>query len=358
MRSAIATINLDNLVHNYRLLCQRAGQAELMAVVKANAYGHDLNLVAPALFEAGCRHFAATDAEEGAALRELLADKHVSITLLGGVFDAQGAAIAQAHGLTPAIYDDDALQHLQTAGFNGRVWLKVDTGMQRLGAKDPKALVTKCKEAGIKLAGVMSHLACADEPSHPMNDEQSERFRTIQQGLPVMPASLLNSAGLIALPNDTAQFVRPGIALYGAEPVRDQPMGLKPVMRLTGRVLQTRRVLAGQSISYGASFVAPQDMMVAVVGMGYADGLPRHLSNRGQAASHEGHTRHRMPIVGKICMDYCMIDCSHTPLHTGNSVEFWGETLLANDVAELADTIAYTLFTGVGPRVKRMAVRA
>jgi len=349
MRPAIASINIANLKHNFRLLNSRSEQAEIMAVVKANAYGHGLELIAPALFEAGCRHFAVTDASEGARARRLLPEAE-SIVLLSGIFDRSDADLACHHQLTPVIIHEDQALLLQQAGFTGSVWIKVNTGMQRLGADNPSQLIEQCKSHGIKLAGIMSHLACADTPEHPLNRAQAEEFSNLHRQLaPESAASLLNSAGIAAMPEHGFRFVRPGIALYGAEPVPDEPLGVRPVMQLSGQVIQVRKVSKGTSLSYGASFTAPDDMSVAIVSLGYGDGLPRLLSNRGFAVCQD----QRLPIVGRICMDFCLIDCSHMPLRSGDSVEFWGELQRAGDVADSIGTIAYELFTGINERVHR-----
>jgi len=349
MRPAIASINIANLRHNYRLLDSRTEEAEIMAVVKANAYGHGLELVAPALFEEGCRHFAVTDASEGARTRSLVPEAD-SIVLLSGIFDSSDADLACRHRLTPVVIHEDQVKLLQQAGFTGLVWIKVNTGMQRLGADTPEELIELCRSHGIKLAGIMSHLACADTPEHPLNRAQAEEFSSLHQQLaPQSAASLLNSAGIATMPEHGFRFVRPGLALYGAEPVPAEPMGVRPVMQLTGQVIQVRQVSEGASLSYGASYTATDDMSVAIVSLGYGDGLPRLLSNRGFAV----YRGERLPIVGRVCMDFCLLDCSQTALQPGDTVEFWGETLRASDIADSIDTIAYELFTGINARVQR-----
>lgn len=352
MRPAIANINIENLRHNYRLLRSRAKPAKIMAVIKANAYGHGLAPVSSTLFDEGCRHFSVTDASEGMALRQLLPEAE-SIVLLSGIFDADDAEVACKQALTPTITSEHQLRLLQSTGFSGSVWIKINTGMQRLGADNPARLMDQCHANDIKIAGIMSHLACADTPEHPLNRVQAEEFSTLCQQLdPKLPASLLNSAGMVALPDEMHEFVRPGLALYGAEPVATEPLGVKPVMQLTGQVMHVREITAGVSLSYGASFTASGDMRVAVISLGYGDGLPRSVSNCGQAYA-KGIL---FPIVGRICMDYCLIDCSANHLEPGDTIEFWGEKLAASTVSDLAGTIPYELFTGVGDRVCRRTI--
>ncbi len=356
-RPAVARIDLDALRHNLRLLIRRAGSARLMAVIKANAYGHGLDLVAPALMESGCNAFAITDADEGAALRRIVG-QNPEIVVLSGVFDAEDARWCGESALIPVLTDMRQIALLRQAGFRGQAWLKVDTGMCRLGAPDTVALHQACRDAGIGIAGLMSHLACADMPDHPLNRAQLRAFRDQLEALPErVPASLLNSAGLAAMPEAAMEVVRPGIALYGVEPVAGRLPGLKPVMQLTSRIMQVRDVRPGESVSYGATFTASRDMRIAVVAMGYADGLPRLLSNRGAAMWLE-ESGHRLPVVGRICMDYCLLDVTGTAAKAGDRIEFWGARLPATEVAAQARTIAYELFTGVGARVTRLPADA
>jgi len=373
-RPAIARIHLGHLRHNYRLLKKRAAKAALMAVVKANAYGHGLDIVAPALFDEGCRCFAVTDADEGVQLRRIIGPESgnksankTDIVLLSGIFDAEDAKAACAAELTPTISEPHQLRLLAEAGFGGKVWLKVDSGMNRLGAENPTALAADCLKTNIEIAGVMSHLACADEPEHPLNTIQAARFREITADFPEnTPKSLLNSAGLIALPDCSFDMVRPGIALYGAEPVRNQALGLQPVMQLSGQIMQLRHVSRGESVSYGGDFIAPRDMRIATVALGYADGLPRSLSHCGQAALISTNTANAaiLDIVGRVCMDYCLLDVSPSAdkaakeidISVGTEIEFWGMHIPAVQVAEQSGSIAYELFTGVGQRVRRETI--
>jgi len=351
-RPAIAHINLEHLKHNYRLLDKRANTAEIMAVVKANAYGHGLKLIAPALFTEGCRSFAVTDANEGVQLYDHLGDDNTAnIALLSGIYDDDDARLCQQYHFMPAISEEQHITMLGKTGFRGKVWLKVDTGMNRIGTIAPGKLISRLQGSDIGLAGIMSHLACADTPEHPLNQAQFDAFHTLHQAIaPAAPASLLNSAGLVGMPDHVFDVVRPGIALYGAEPVSNEPMGLKPVMQLTGDIMQLRNLCAGETVSYGASFIAEKDMRVAVISLGYADGVPRELSNTGQVMIRN----QACPIIGRVCMDYTLVDVSNCACCEGDSAEFWGTAILANDVAHALDTISYTLFTGVGERVQRV----
>ncbi len=356
-RPVIARLRTQALTHNYQLLCQQAGEASVMAVIKANGYGHGLEGVATRLWDAGCRHFAVTDAEEGAALRQILLAQDsesgdAEIALLAGLFDDGDAQLVCKHQLTPVIHDKEEVARLLRARFSGRLWLKMDTGMHRLGAEAARQLLDRCYRRRWPVIGLMSHLACSDDANHPLNTQQIERLRSFLNLLgPGLKGSQLSSAGLATMPEAALDVVRPGIALYGSEPVVDQPLGLKPVMQLEAEVMQVRKVAAGESISYGADFVADRPMRVAVLCAGYGDGIPRLLGARGgQVVMHEV----AMPIVGRVCMDYTMVDVTGHPVRAGDRAQFWGDDLPANAVAARCDTISYELFTGVGSRGQRI----
>ncbi len=354
MRPAIAYIHLDHLRYNYQVLASQADGAYMIAVVKADAYGHGLRWVAPVLWQEGCRYFAVTDAEEGMRLRDILTpQRSANILLLSGIFDEEDARYCVDAQLIPALTHEQQIAWLKAHHFAGGIWIKVNTGMHRLDADSPEKLLQCCDEASIQVIGIMSHLACADTPDHPLNVHQHDHFFTMYQRLlPTAQASLLNSAGLISPTGKHYDYVRTGIALYGSEPVVQKKLGLKPVMQLTGKVIQIHTLNPGDAISYGATFVAERPMQLAIVTLGYADGLPRALSNCGHAYC-KGHY---YPMVGRVCMDYCQLDCTNTPLAVGDCVEFWGGHLLADDIAMKLDTISYTLFTGVGERVHRQVV--
>jgi alanine racemase len=356
-RPAIARINLDHLRYNYCLLKQRACRAEMMAIVKANAYGHGLNLVAPALYDQGCRNFGVSDAKEGGYLRDLLSNDNeqnrAEIVLLSGIFDLEDAHLACSKHLTPAISKKTQIALLHKVGFRNSVWIKVNSGMNRLGAADPGNLLGECLQQGLQVRGIMSHLACADTPEHPQNLSQARTFNRICENIAAgIPRSLLNSGGIITMPEHALDVVRPGIALYGSEPVSHIPFGLKPVMSLTGQVMQMRDISAGESISYGASFTATKTMRIAVICLGYADGVPRTLSNCGFTV----FNGKKLPVTGRICMDYTIVDITNSEINDGDTVEFWGNTLPVDEVAAQLDTISYTLFTGVSGRVRREPV--
>ena len=357
MRPILAKIHLGHLAYNFRLLQQKAAPSSIMAVVKADAYGHGLIPVAETLFAEGCRSFAVTDADEGALLRISLSEnmaKTIDIILLSGLFDESDAQLILNHALIPVVSAPHHLDWLQGVGFKGSVWLKLDTGMSRIGAENTEDMLQSIHQYSMTLAGIMSHLACADTPEHPLNQEQLLKFESIQQHTQAPAYSLLNSAGITAYSSEIqTDFVRPGIALYGAEPIPSRPLGLKPVMQLSGQILQVRDIQADESVSYGATWAAKEDTRIAVVGLGYGDGLPRALSNLGNAHHYNAGL---LPIVGRVCMDYCMLAVNNHHVQLGDEVIFFGfdeQTPTANEVAHLCRTISYELFTGINPRVTR-----
>ncbi|MDQ6974436.1 MAG: alanine racemase, partial [Mariprofundaceae bacterium] len=217
-----------------------------------------------------------------------------------------------------------------------------------------QALWHRCQHAGISIEGIMSHLACADIPDSPLNQAQFQAFQSIVAMLPMpIKSSLWNSAGIASRPDMYFDVVRPGLALYGIEPIEKTAMNVKEVMCLEANVMQIRDVQQGETISYGASYIADAAMKVAVVSMGYGDGLPRGLSNIG-SAFYKGEV---LPIVGRVCMDYCLLDCSNSDIQTGEAVTFWGKGHTISAVAKQLNTIPYTLTTGLQARVKRKSER-
>jgi alanine racemase len=360
-----AEILLDNLVQNYLSLQERAGSQSLISVVKANAYGHGIELVGPKLQEAGCKLFAVTDAWEGASLRTLLGDQKnrrpAQIFLLSGIVGKTDARIAQEMRLCPVLSSEAQFAHLAEAAFEGPCWLKFDSGMHRLGFYALPPALAAAEARGLKVEGVLSHFACADEPGHPLNAHQLASFAEVLESLGDRYLySLCNSAGIEnELGKDLPPYrgyVRAGISLFGCyntDPIEAQKNGLRldPVMRLRAKVLQRKHLEPGDCVSYGATFEASHPMEVAVIGAGYADGVPRAFSNCGGVWA----LGKECPILGRVCMDLCIVDVSGLGKKVPEDVLFWGEGIRAEKAALRAGLIPYELFTGVGKRVPRVA---
>lgn len=349
---AWAVIDLDALRHNLKKVREYAPGARIMAAVKANAYGHGAVEIAHALVDA--------DALAVASLPEALELRSVGIAkpivLLGGVLDAEELRAAIALDLQLVVHDfrQLALIESEAAAQTAAVWIKLDTGMHRLGfALDALAEAGRRLSAlpGLRLQGWMTHFACADEPENPYTRRQMETFRQAVEGR-LGARSLANSAGIIAWPDSHADWVRPGIMLYGASPLTGrsaEALGLRPVMSLCCRLLSIRELPAGEPIGYGGSWTTPERMRVGVISIGYGDGYPRQMPNgtpvliRGRVA----------PIAGRVSMDLVTVDLRGIEhVREGDEALLWGEGLPADEIARAAGTIAYELFCGLTRRVR------
>ncbi len=352
---ATLTIDLAAVAANFRSLASRLAGARCGAVVKADAYGLGLSEIAPALAAAGCRDFFIADLDEGIALRRLLGE--AAIYVLNGPA-AGTAAEFEEHRLFPVL--NDLTQVAEWAAHaRGRgglsAALHVDTGMSRLGLPAQEA-ATLAREperlADVHLACVMSHLACADEPDHPLNARQLDAFRAARAGLPTAPASLANSAGIFLGPEYHFDLARPGAALYGLRPVMERPNPLAPAIRLEAPILQVRDVDSPMTVGYGATYQVPRRGRIATVPVGYADGYLRSLSNRGSAFIGDI----RVPVVGRVSMDLITLDVSDVPAalaRPGARVELIGPHYTVDDLAADAGTIGYEILTSLGRRFSR-----
>ncbi len=336
-------IDLAALTANFALFRRAAAPGEAAAVVKADGYGLGARPVAGALWSAGCRRFFVATVAEGVALRQAL-PKAVVHVLEGARRDTVAELIGA--DLIPVLNHPGQLDAWRRAAGRRPAAVHVDTGMHRLGFEPT---LEGSDFRGVQVALLMTHLARADEPDHPMNRLQLERLARVRRGFPGVPVSIGNSAGVLQGSSMTGDIGRPGIGLYGGNPFLTAPSPVRPVVTLQGRILQLRTVPAGDTIGYGATFTAAAPMRVAVVGLGYGDGLPRLVSNRGFAAL----GGRRCPIVGRVSMDLTVIDVTSATARLDDWVEFFGPTVLVDEVAQWADTIAYEVLTGIGPRPAR-----
>jgi alanine racemase len=366
-QAARLTVRLPAIVANYRTYRRMAGPTAVAAVVKADGYGLGAARVAPALAAAGCVSFFVARLQEGVALRKWVPQARIFV-LDGAEADAVPALIS--HRLTPVL---NSLAQIAAWGAAAGVGasrldavLHVDTGMNRLGLPGDELAVLSAEHArrlaGLNLVLVMSHLACSDDPANAMNAEQLSRFRQALAMLPPAPASLAASHGAMLGMDYHFDLVRPGVALYGANPQAHEGTGpkkgeerapnlMQTAAVLTGRILQVRRIDSGDSVGYAATFRAKRPSMIATVALGYADGVPRSLSNKGFAAI-QGV---RLPIVGRISMDMITLDVSalDAPPRIGEDVELLGDTLSLGEVAAMAGTNEYEILTRLR-RVPRM----
>jgi alanine racemase len=351
--SAILHIDLAAIVENWRLLAARATPGAVAGVVKANAYGLGADKVAPALRAAGCRHFFVAHLAEGIALRETLGSGPMIAVLNGFAPGADGDA-----ALVPVLNSlGDVLAHAaagRSAGQARRALLHLDTGMARLGldaAEQARLVADHSLLAGLDLLYVMTHLACADEPDHPLNAEQAARFDRACAVLPKFKRSFANSSGLFRGADYASDLARPGCALYGINPTPGLPNPLRQVLRLEAPVLQIREIPAGASVGYGASFIAARPSRIATIAVGYADGYLRCLSGQGVAAYRDMI----LPMVGRVSMDLITLDVTDVPgLVPGDAVTLIGGAAPSpDDLAARAGTIGYEILTSLGARYRR-----
>ena len=359
--TAVLTIDLDALAANYGRLRALAAPAECAAVVKADAYGLGVAQAAPALWRAGCRTFFVATIAEAQSLRALLPE--TVIYVFGGHLPGT-AETFQFFNLRPVLNSAEEIR--EWADYCARIGEKlpcaihIDSGMNRLGLS--VAEVHAVEEAAdvwpaLSLALVMSHLACADDTGHGKNDAQRRLFDTLRAKLPEAPASLANSAGILLGARFVYDLVRPGIALYGGHPQRRGPNPFRTVVHLKGRILQIREAAAGETVGYGATRTLRRASRIAVVGVGYADGLFRALSAAdGKDGLKVYLGTHAAPILGRISMDLITVDVTDVPeaqSRRGAWVELLGPNVSAHDLALYAGTIDYEVLTNLGQRALR-----
>jgi alanine racemase len=329
-----------------------APNSRVMAVVKANAYGH--GLVPTALALADADGFAVARLEEGTALRR--AGLRHPILLLEGVLDAAQLNEAAHQDFDLVVHSEDqvALLERQTGPYRFRVWVKIDTGMNRLGFR-----VEEFADAWRRLTGlasvapaprVMTHLANADLRNDPKTIAQIAAFRRVTAGI-TAELSIANSAGILGWPESRGGWIRPGLLLYGVSPFAGQEaadLGLAPAMTLVTRVIAVRDVRSGESVGYGGTWVAGRESRIAIAAAGYGDGYPRNVAS-GTPVLINGQPR---PLVGRVSMDMISVDVTDgPPPRVGDEVVLWGRGLPVEDVAEHAGTIPYELICGVSQRV-------
>lgn len=347
-----AEVSAAALRANLARVREVAPGSRVMAVVKANAYGH--GLVSTALCLADADAFAVARLEEALALRG--AGVRKPIVLLEGVFNAEQLAEAARQNLEIVVHEQEQISLIE--GFAGShrfsVWLKIDTGMNRLGFRPSRAqaALAQLEALGERLHDLklMTHFASSDERDSRLTREQLARFDVLTQGR-VNARSLANSAALFAEPESRADWVRPGLALYGVSPFADQigaSLGLAPAMRLVSTVLAVREVPAGETVGYGGIWRAQRDTCIAIVAAGYGDGLPRALPN-GTPVLVRGQ---RGELAGRVSMDMIAVDVTGIDaVQVGDAAVLWGPEMPVEEIAAHAGTISYELLCGVSQRV-------
>ena len=353
MRAAWAEINVKALSHNLSIVRQHAGNAQVLAILKANAYGHGLSRIATELD--GVDAIGVARLDEALALRKSGIVK--PIVLLEGFFEPRQLPILAAGGIQPVIHAEYQLQQLEQAQGLAqplKVWLKVDTGMHRLGVSPTNAVAFYQRlQACSNVQGapiLMSHFASADTPEVSQNELQRQCFSGVQEVIKA-PVSLSNSAALLAHVAAHDDWVRPGLALYGVSPFADksaQSLGLQPVMNLQASVISVRRLRAGDSVGYGGAWRAASGTRIAVLAIGYGDGYPRSAAN-GTPVFIKGRC---YPIVGKVSMDMLTVELgSDSNVEVGDTGQLWGPDLPVELIAKHIGTIPYELLCNMAHRV-------
>lgn len=348
-----ATIDLAAIRHNLGVVRRDAPRSKVMAAIKADGYGHGAVPVARAL-EDHADAFAVAALEEALVLRE--AHIQAPLALLEGILSLEEARLCLRHSVQVVVNDHWQLEILESLPQGARVslWVKLDSGMHRLGFPlgDVPGLWKRIQaRPEWEFCGWITHLACADEPGNPATHEQVKAFRRALEGLPGA-RSIANSAGLIAWPEARADWVRPGLMLYGASPLPGKigaDLGLRPAMRFESRLIAVREYPAGAAIGYGATWRCPEAMRIGVAAVGYADGYHRSLPS-GTPVTVRGRS---VAMVGRVSMDMITLDLRTAPdARVGDPVLLWGPGLPVEQVAERAGTVAYELLCGLTQRVR------
>jgi alanine racemase len=347
MSTAALTIDLSAIAANWRALDRLSlGTVQTAAVVKADGYGLGAAAVAQALAGAGARRFFVAVAEEGATVRAALGPGP-QINVLGGHMDGDTTLIRDLD-LTPMLNSIDQItRHLETLPDHP-FGLQLDTGMHRLGLEPTAWLAIAPHVLPADPQLLMSHLACADEPDHPLNAAQLANFHTMTDGIEV-PRSLAATGGILLGQTYHFDLTRPGVGLFGAMPF----VAATPVVTLSLPVIQTREVATGDTVGYGGSWTAHRPSIIATVSGGYADGILRSLSHKARLWAADIPC----PLVGRVSMDLITVDITHLP-DTPNSLDLIGRHQSVDDLADIAGTIGYEVLTSLGPRYARKYLEA
>ena len=363
--SGVLTIDLAAIEANWKTLASMTVPVECAAVVKANGYGCGLELVTRKLFRAGCRTFFVADIAEGRRVRALAPD--AVIYVLNGLMPGSAPAFA-ADYLRPVINSTTELAEwdafVAINDWRGGAALHVDTGMNRLGlpVEDGMAIASRMKSANHGITLLMSHLACAETPEHSLNEKQIRLFRELRIAYRGVPSSLANSSGIFLGGTVHCDVVRPGGALYGANPIPGKKNPMSPVVELKGRIVQVRQGKKGETVGYGAAFTIARPSRLAIVAVGYADGYVRAAgAAKGKPAAELIVAGRRCPVVGRISMDLLAVDVSDLPdraARHGDFATLIGGELSLETVAAASGTINYEVLTSLGRRYHRHYIGA
>ena len=359
-----AEINLDALGHNIRNIKEYTGNKEIMAVVKANAYGHGVALVAPELYRLGITRFSVSNIGEARELRELL--PQAEILVFGGC-EAEWFGYITDLNLIQTVGDMEFARELSDWAVKNnktvRVHIKADTGMSRIGIETAEEAAEIIAMPSLSVEGIYTHFACSDSlnaEDSAFTEKQEKTLREIASAAEEknIPVYSQNSGGILYHPDFRGEIIRSGIITYGCMPntAEKLPFPLTPVMTLKSQVCQVKTVPAGRSVGYGRTYVTDKETEIAVIPVGYADGYSRRLSGTGTVYINGK----RCPILGRVCMDQMMVDVTGAGVKTGDTAVLYSDTIseiTVDAIADKIDTIGYELLCAVGARVPRVAIK-
>mgnify|MGYP000120539607 CR=1 FL=1 len=357
LRTATAVIDCKALIDNFAVIKKKAPDSQVLAVLKANAYGHGLERIAKALPQADA--FGVARLDEALALR--VAGVIKPIVLLEGVFNAFELPVLAVNKLQTIVHNEEQLKAITDTNLvleePLKVWLKIDTGMHRLGIhpKDFQYYYQSLKNSSNVHDDIvlMSHFSCADDLENSVTSAQIQLFESTIEGL-ANPRSFANSAAINAWPQSHYEWIRPGLMLYGVSPMTEpkpsaKELGLKPVMTLQSSLIAIREIEAGSAVGYGGAWISDKKTTIGVVAIGYGDGYPRHAVN-GTPVLINGR---KVPLIGKVSMDMITVDLGENSTDAvGDLVTLWGQGLAVEEVAKYATTIPYELLCNITRRVK------
>ena len=359
--NSYAEIDLDALRSNYNKISEYAKPANVIAVVKADAYGHGVTECSRALYECGCRFFAVATVNEALQLREIYTD--CDILILGNTPNVELADILSDNNIITTLGSLEYAERVNrqlSPGKKLKCHIKLDTGMNRIGFSchdsDLDSLLEVFRLENLEIEGLFSHFACSDMPGSDMTDRQYELYKKVEsflaeKGYSFKARHISNSAATLRRRVRDLDYVRCGIILYGLSPSSEVFSDeLKPVMSFKTHITHVHKVYKGETVGYGATFTADRDMEIATIPIGYADGFIRAYANGGYMTV----GGRKCPIVGRICMDQCMIDVSGTGARPGDEAEVFGEHASVDVFAKAAGTINYECICLLSKRVDRV----
>ncbi|NNP73770.1 alanine racemase [Acinetobacter defluvii] len=357
MRQATVYIDSEALQYNLNRVKQLAPTAKIVSMVKANAYGHGVKDCLAALSETDA--FGVACLEEALEIRELGFQQ--PITLIEGIFSADEMTTVIENNIEVVVHHQVQLDWLREyrqayIAKNLKVWVKLNSGMNRLGFKVPEIIdvIRALKAEGFTCVLAM-HFANADAENHPLNEQQKNQFLQVKAACAPIMASCCNSAAIFKWPELNFDFVRPGIMLYGASPFADKSVNeldIKPVMTFSAEIIALNHIEKGESVGYGSTFVADTAMDIAIVSIGYGDGYPRAFPKQNYVAINAKPTR----VIGRVAMDMIAIDVTGLDAALGTEVELWGKHRLVDDVADANGTIGYELLCRMSARPVRKKI--